>query len=324
MTDQAQPEPESQAGVPQAAIEDRLARMETQLESLQTSREAGREQKVLELETCELVVNRLMGWAKLFAFSVCIPVAVLLVVMGLILGKNLKDLNDLAVTTRNTLQPLLSQAHTNANEAKNVALAAQEEANKVRDSVGPIRQGISDLQNQVALGLQNLQELTKQMEDASGGVKQLRARVKESSEQVAQLSHQVEVVSNEKNLSTLRQNYPVFGERVVVASGGGRIDAQKKKPEDVYINLLVSMPPNIHPSQRKVNDIDIATAVTTLQSTSGYTVFINSIVLYAWAENSAVSVDQMSPQSCGDMAVLPGGPPCILYFRQQFPVTYHT
>lgn len=74
MTDQAQPDREPQAGAPQAAIEDRLVRMETQLES-PVSRTTGREQKILELETSEQIVNRLMGWAKLFGFFVGIPTA---------------------------------------------------------------------------------------------------------------------------------------------------------------------------------------------------------------------------------------------------------
>jgi hypothetical protein len=50
MTDQAQPDRESQAGAPQSTPEDRLARIETQLENL-ASQAKGREQKVLELET---------------------------------------------------------------------------------------------------------------------------------------------------------------------------------------------------------------------------------------------------------------------------------
>jgi len=178
MTDQARSDRESQAGVPQTALEDRLARMETQFDSL-ASQAKGREQKVLELETSELIVNRLMSWAKLFAFFVGIPTVLFLVVIALLVGKSWKDLNDLAVVTRDSLQPILNEAHTRADDAKKVALAAQVEADKVRDSVETMRQGISDLQNQVTLGLQSLQVLTKQMGEASDGVQQLRARVTE-------------------------------------------------------------------------------------------------------------------------------------------------
>jgi len=290
--------------------------METQFDSL-ASQAKGREQKVLELETSELIVNRLMSWAKLFAFFVGIPTVLFLVVIALLVGKSWKDLNDLAVVTRDSLQPILNEAHTRADDAKKVALAAQVEADKVRDSVETMRQGISDLQNQVTLGLQSLQVLTKQMGEASDGVQQLRARVTEGSQQVRQLSHQVEVVSNEKNLSTLRQYYPVFGERVVLAPTGQRIDVQEKKPEDVYITILVSMSPTIPPSQRKVNDTSIAAAATSLQST-GYTVFTGGIGLHAMAATSSVGVTQMSTIDCGDrdMAGIAGGPPCILYFRR--------
>jgi hypothetical protein len=80
-----------------------------------------------------------MGWAKLFAFFVGIPTALFLVAIALLFGKSWKDINDLAVVTRNSLQPILNEAHTRADDAKKVALGAQEEANKVRDSVGPIR-----------------------------------------------------------------------------------------------------------------------------------------------------------------------------------------
>jgi hypothetical protein len=269
------------------------------------------------LETSELILNRLMGWVKLFAFWVDIPIGIILIGIVLWLGKSVKDFGEFAVVTRTSLQPLLDEARTSADKAKKDALAAQAEAEQVRGSVEPMRQGISDLQNQVTLGLQSLQELTRQMEAASEGVTQLRAKVSAGSEQVSQLRHQVEVVSNEKNLSTLRERYPVFGERVVVASMGERVDAQEKKPEDVYITLLVSMSPAIHPSQRKVNAEDIAAAVTDLQST-GYTVFPGGIGLYARAETSSATVAQMSSQVCEDRALASslGGPPCILYFRR--------
>ena len=125
------------------------------------------------------------------------------------------------------------------------------------------------------------------------------------------------MVSNEKNLSTLRQHYPVFGERVVLSSTSERVDAQEKKPEDVYITIVVSMSAAVHPSQRKVNAEDIAAAATSLQS-MGYTVFTGGIGLHAMAERSSVGVASTSEQACGDkdMAGLPGGPPCILYFRR--------
>lgn len=92
---------------------------------------------------------------------------------------------------------------------------------------------------------------------------------------------------------------------------------QEKKPEDVYITIVVSMSTAVHPSQRKVDDKSIAAAVTSLQS-MGYTVFTGGIALHAMAENSSVNVALMSPQACGDkdMAGLPGGPPCLLYFRR--------
>ena len=91
MTDQAQPNHESQAVASQAPLEDRLARMETQLESL-VSQAKSREQKVLEWETSELILNRLMSWAKLFAFWVAIPSGIILIGLVLLLGKSVKDL----------------------------------------------------------------------------------------------------------------------------------------------------------------------------------------------------------------------------------------
>ena len=105
MTDQAQPDRESQAGAPQSTPEDRLARIETQLENL-ASQAKGREQKVLELETCELIANRLTGWAKLFALGVSIPIIIFLAVIGLIVGKSVKDLNDLSTWTEISQQNL--------------------------------------------------------------------------------------------------------------------------------------------------------------------------------------------------------------------------
>jgi hypothetical protein len=83
--------------------------------------------------------------------GVSIPIIIFLAVIGLIVGKSVKDLNDLAVTARTSLQPLLKDAQTGAEEAKKVALAAQEETGKVRDSVGTMRQGT--VHDKIILGI---------------------------------------------------------------------------------------------------------------------------------------------------------------------------
>jgi hypothetical protein len=91
---------------------------------------------------------------------------------------------------------------------------------------------------------------------------------------------------------------------------------QEKKPGDVYITIDVSMSTTIPPSQRKVNDTNIAAAVTSLQST-GYTVFTGGIALNSKSANSSVGVVWTSPLACGDLDMtVRGDPPCILYFRR--------
>ena len=46
------------------------------------------EQRFLELDTSEKVANRLMGWGKLLAFFVLIPITVLLLVFMFLLEKS--------------------------------------------------------------------------------------------------------------------------------------------------------------------------------------------------------------------------------------------
>jgi hypothetical protein len=90
---------------------------------------------------------------------------------------------------------------------------------------------------------------------------------------------------------------------------------QQKKPEDVYISLVVSIPTATLPSQRKVNDTNIAAAVTALQST-GYTVFTGGIGLYVMAENTSSGIEHTSSHNCrSPIVALPMDAPCILYFR---------
>jgi hypothetical protein len=61
--------------------------METQLENL-ASQVKGREQKLVEWETSESIANRLMGWAKLFAFWSALPFALFFLVLVILLGKS--------------------------------------------------------------------------------------------------------------------------------------------------------------------------------------------------------------------------------------------
>src|SRR5438876_4931820 len=76
-----------------------------------------KDQKLVEWETSQAVVERVHGWAKLFAYFIAIPVAVLLLVLGIAGVKTYEDFKGLVHRAEEQVKPRLEQAKASAETA---------------------------------------------------------------------------------------------------------------------------------------------------------------------------------------------------------------
>src|SRR5450755_960207 len=72
-----------------AALSERLTIVEKHF----ASRPDGKEQKYLELETVENVMNRVKSWTTLFLYFAGVPLAIVVIAFAVIFGKGINDLN---------------------------------------------------------------------------------------------------------------------------------------------------------------------------------------------------------------------------------------
>ena len=92
-----------------------------------------KDQKVVELETAVMVAERLVSWAKLFAWFVAVPAALLIAILTVIGASKFSDFTTLVAESETKLKTTVALATTNANLfAQKVADLSQKQADADR------------------------------------------------------------------------------------------------------------------------------------------------------------------------------------------------
>src|SRR5258708_8129596 len=94
-----------------------------------------KDQKLVELETSQAVVERVYGWSKLFAYFIAIPLALLLVGFSIAGVRKYEDFTTLVHGAEDQIKPRLEQAKAGAEAAKQQADEAQRKAEDARKTV---------------------------------------------------------------------------------------------------------------------------------------------------------------------------------------------
>ena len=271
-----------------------------------------RDQRFLEVDTTEKVVTRLMNWAKLFAFFIGIPVATILVGLAIYAGKGFKDLHQVAATARDSIRPVLEKAGSDAEIAKRTAADALQSSTGVSRMVASTKESISELQNGIAERGRDVQRVNEQIKESQSEVSALRMLVMKGSSEIARISRQLQTVSNEKNAASIREAYPILGERVA-GWRDGYLNPAQKKAQDVYVSLVLEAGSD---SRARLNEEKAGQVMTLLQN-ENYRVFLGGVSLYATPVRTGQGLFSIS--DCTVAAV--SGPPCIVYFRQELKET---
>ncbi len=117
----------------------------------------------------------------------------------------------------------------------------------------------------------------------------------------------IEAVRSEKNAASLIDIYPgLFGEHVV-GTRTGYIDVSRKRPDDIFLTLVVSA----QNMSTTLTAPAVGNAITSLEG-DRITVFLGGVNMWATSGRSSQGLDSMGEDSC-ELAKL--NPPCVLYFH---------
>jgi phage shock protein A len=146
-----------------------VAALSAQIAEYNAERNA-KEQKYLEFDTAEKVVNRIMSWAKLFGFFVGIPLGVVLIMLGLWAGKSIKDFHDIASAGQASVNATLEKARKDARAAEDLASSAVTTAQTVNHDVQATKDKLSALNAMV-------KESSSRVEQLNTGVSQQETKL---------------------------------------------------------------------------------------------------------------------------------------------------
>ncbi|MGC9994617.1 MAG: hypothetical protein ABSE79_04795 [Terriglobia bacterium] len=156
-------------------------------------RERFKDQNVVEVETSQAIVERLSGWAKLFAFFVGVPIGLCLIWLSIAGFEKLSDFKNLIARVEGQVIPKIEQAKADSEQAQKIAADAKTKAEGAEKT-------IEDVTTQVKKQLGSATEITKSVHALSERVsdleKQTSTQMKDSSrridERVAELDRKID------------------------------------------------------------------------------------------------------------------------------------
>lgn len=276
-------------------IQHRIARLEVTVRD--GIRQISAQQNYLDVETSERIVSRVMRWTKVFLFCVGLPITLLAVILGLYLGHNIHNLSELAVTIDSSIRPAVEKANLEANQAKATA----------NDAIRSSKQVAQDIANTK----QSLQRLDASIKDSQSKVSAFNASLNASSGQIQQLRLQAANAIQTGNAASIGQVYPTFGQHAVRTTQGGYFDSKSKRPDDVYVDISISLR-SLTPDPKLQERA--AHFMAALQNLFYHVFPPGPIFLDAISNQTHQNVAEIDEASCMYVAHL-SGPPCVLYFR---------
>ena len=244
-----------------------------------------KDQTVVDVETSQMIANRLLRWAKIWGWLV----GSLMTLLGLIIPlavtlyttHQAASVRDLVSQTRSIVEPILDATRKEVKAAKDSADATSAEAKTISNSVQMLQQNLARASNSVS-----------------------------------QLSQTVATVQSQNLANTVLSVYPgLFGTLVVEDRKGHIINIKSKPPKTTYVAFGILMP-NSTPTlafteQQLISVMDI------LQE-KGFTTFVGGLTLVSVGANgSSRGIDALAEGGCEYYGHLPKQVPCILYFTPQ-------
>jgi hypothetical protein len=94
-----------------------------------------KDQKLVDIETSQAIAERLHGWAKLLAFFVAIPLAIILVALGFAGVEKYSDFKNMIGSVENEVKPKIEQAKSDSEQAQKTAREAKADAEASKKTI---------------------------------------------------------------------------------------------------------------------------------------------------------------------------------------------
>ena len=162
-----------------------------------------KDQKVVELETSEAIVTKLMDWAKTFGLVLGVPLTVLGVMLGLLGIKTSSDITKLAETARQNFEKTVEQG--NQDLTKTITAGNQDIANTVTAAN----------EEMVKLVERGKQDVALKLSDAEQTLKTLKTKGDSYLADYTKIEAQLaEVTALAKKVPTITQNLDALASKV--------------------------------------------------------------------------------------------------------------
>jgi hypothetical protein len=186
----------------------------------------------------------------------------------------------------------------------------------VKTAAENAKQQLAELKTEISKREAEVRSLGGEIQKSTAALQALDASVKAQSKKVDAVAQQVKTVTTEKNVQTIRDANPLFGERYAMADGVGALDPSKKTAQEIYVFYLLSL--RVECKQ----PVDAKNAGEVLgYLKERYTVFIKPIILLASTGQREIGIPVRFDENSCTLAQPSQSPPCILYFRQNLQKT---
>jgi hypothetical protein len=157
-----------------------------------------KDRRLVDIETSQAVVERVQGWAKLFAFFVGIPVALFLILLGVAGFEKYSDFSKLVASVEDQVKPKIEQAKADTELAQKTAREAKVEA---EDSKKIIETATAEAKKQLGSASDLAKNVKALSERVSGLEQQTSNQMKSSSQRiearVAEVDQKIDAASKE-------------------------------------------------------------------------------------------------------------------------------
>jgi hypothetical protein len=140
-----------------------------------------KDQKLVDIETSQAVVERLHGWAKMFAFFVGLPAAVVIVGLSIAGIQKYSDFKNMVSSIEQQVKPKIEQAKSDSEQAQTTARAAKSEA---EDSKKTIEVATAEAKRQLGSATELAKNVRALSDRVSGLEQQTSSQMKGSSQRV--------------------------------------------------------------------------------------------------------------------------------------------
>ena len=197
-----------------------------------------KDKRLVELETTEAIVTRLVNWAKVFAFAVGIPLAVCAAVLALLGYNSIQDARRLTSEAAAKIRPVVDDAMVKAGEAQEQSRDALKRVGKMRESLKVTETAVQDQNSKAVEAAKAIQSQLTQASGMKIELAGLASQLEERTRETAKLQKTVNELSRRVETSEVAKVFPDLGSKPVATINGQVLGT--KPAGQLWVDLQLS------------------------------------------------------------------------------------